>query len=488
MKNRNKNNRALKRFGVFFFTLMALALVMPSSRAYAYDYYVFGRVYSAHKLTQGESAPTNPLSSTPADQIVAADGLYAINSLSMINVTIINAANNSPLAGKLITNDGGYFLHFSNAASSVAIKYLITDAVTGEKLMENAPAAPIAPGNNVRYMLVEGASFEIGNSIHYPTFPPNTFIFTRVGKVELPLITSGYANVATAAEEARANFLGIPHYKAAPFGGNLYLFGAFSSPYYEVNTNQVNKYCYKVFVNNAAVSDPLTKVKYTVDFNTGKVTSEAVHVGPKNVGNEQNCYTPTPMSQGANIFWSFPDLISLWHTNTQSGNKTVTVKLYDTQTGNEVALATNNQDHLTLHIDNEPVYVKIDNIKLGATDYMQALCSQITLGGGHLDINYTVHHKSGYLSGYHFSAVPNDASSVHPPSTLAQGGYAPTSTFPPTPFYGTSSTSTAASASTTFTPSHACVYMFRLSAMARTTNGYSYIYGGYDEKAFYITP
>ena len=47
-----------------------------ASQALAADYFVWGRVYSATPLSSGETAPTNPLTGVPAEQIVG-DNLIA---------------------------------------------------------------------------------------------------------------------------------------------------------------------------------------------------------------------------------------------------------------------------------------------------------------------------------------------------------------------------------------------------------------------------
>jgi hypothetical protein len=187
---------------------------------------------------------------------------------------------------------------------------------------------------------------EIDSGIEYAFCPvpgKNTAIFTRVGKIEVAtevggspydLIDSdGLANVPPVV----ATDLHIPQYQDAPFGGNLFLFGALSKKYYY--SGLLHQYYYRIRIDQFQkgigyvffkyMDAPLKKTKYTVNFTTGKVDTARVTLGPRTVKGIDNCYAPTPIAVSSDVFWSFPDLLALWPTGGLNGKYQLTLEVID---------------------------------------------------------------------------------------------------------------------------------------------------------------
>jgi hypothetical protein len=169
--------------------------------------------------------------------------------------------------------------------------------------------------------------------------------------------------------------LSIPAYLDAPFGGNLYLFGAFSADLYGMSSPVF----YRIRATRAGMptavtylDDPLVKTRYTVvDFTTGEVAAERVRLGPDDDGGNPEClvdgkpvcYALTPLSSGSNTFWSFPDLLAIWHTAGLNGKYELNLEVVGLADPTKFDGVDNTS--LTLHLDNEAPVARIEPIAPG---------------------------------------------------------------------------------------------------------------------------
>lgn len=463
---------------------LALALAMAATPLQAASYQVFGKVYSAGMVEQVESIPTNPLTGRSASEIVGAEGHYALTTRSMVRVRLLEAASGSMIGSEhLALHDGGYLVSFEDPAASLDIRFEVRDAVTNQQLWLSDTVS-VGAGPSLRLLLTLGEPSEIGGTIPFPA-AAGTFLFTRVGKVEVSEIdTNGRADVSDAVHED----LKIPKYQDAPFGGNLFLFGAFSQMYY--TSFGSGGYCYKVEVDGVPRTDPLHKVRYVYNSMTGRVNAHREPVGPVDLGAVTDCYKLTPVASGSTVFWSFPDLVYLWPTGSLVGAKTVTVKLYE-QSDPGTLLATGS---LTLDLDNSPLEVAFDDIEQrfpsGAlqTDLLANACDIVQLTGGRdLFLRYTARHPNGFLKSYSLRRVSNDpADNAAAFTDWASGAYSPGVPGAPL-FHGTAmGGDTITKDSTAFQKN--CAYTFRLHAVGRATDGYHRIRRAHRLKAYYVMP
>ncbi len=315
----------------------ALYLAMPSIAAAA-DYIVVGRVYSAATLVEGEAVPNNPLSAVAPDQVIGA-GLVANVPRNLVRVRVLQASDGTELADFITRRDGGYFASFSAPAGGVTVRFVVDELATSQQLLDSEPQTLNDPVN-VRYLLIEEVSTEIADDREFATAvapATTTGIFTRVGKIELATevggVTTHLIDPITGLANVPASVssdLAIPQYEDAPFGGNLFLFGAFSQSLYSIPN-----LCYKIRIYEdpsdhstwTYMDDNLVKTRYTVNFATGTVNTDRVTLGPKTVGAVADCYELTPLSSG-NVFWSYPDLLALWRTAGLNGDFEVEIELF----------------------------------------------------------------------------------------------------------------------------------------------------------------
>jgi hypothetical protein len=355
----------------FIAGLLAFFLLMPAT-AMAGSFFVWGRVYSAFPQTEGDEIPSNPLNSVSDTQIIG-EGLVALTPRNLVKVQV-QADDGTELGSFVVNHDGAYLVSFSDpGASTKSIRLAVDELATSKRMMTSEPQTVNEwPAENIRYLLVEEAdgAVEIGRGREFaPTvsLPAKyTGIFTRVGKIEVAAdvgsvtqhlidTTTGLANVPPAV----AADLHIPEYQDAPFGGNLYIFGALSQDLYGLSGIH---YRIKVTdLDDASVrymDSPLVKTLYTVDLTTGTVNAERKTLGPVTVGTLDNCYELTPLAIGANQFWSFPDLLALWPTGATNGQFKLELEIVGLAVPSDFAAIPGYTD-LTLRLSNTPATGKI---------------------------------------------------------------------------------------------------------------------------------
>ncbi len=336
--------RYAKNYQILLLLPFFMFLLWSPTTTFAADYFVWGRVYSATPLTTGEEPPNHELSGVPAEQIVG-EGLIPQVTRNLLKIKVLAASDGSELGSYVTRHDGGYLVSFTatpSSGSDIAIRFVIEELATSKTLLESDELALSSwPTPNIRFLLIEEDLSEIsgGGAVTTMAAPGQyTGIFTRVGKIELETDSVRLINIATGratVPDPISGQLHIPAYKDSPFGGNLYLFGAFSQYFYGPTSPPDNPTIYyKIRIDDLGTSttgymdDTLVKTKYTVNFGAGTVDTQRVTLGPNDGGGLPGCieagvpvcYELTPMSAGANVFWSFPDLVALWRTGGLNGD------------------------------------------------------------------------------------------------------------------------------------------------------------------------
>lgn len=460
-------------------------------------YQVSGTVFSAARLAPGEPVPENPLSDPDLwfttdpnaslgtqrliPKTVGPENHYAVAPRSLVRLQLLDAETRQPLGQEArVELDGRFQAEFSEPPTLILdpdpgltigvapprvperrVRVAVRDAASGALLLESDPVVIFA-GSNERWVLVPGEPLELGQAS--PAGGTNTFLFTRVGKIPVDSIQQGRAHVST----ADAGKWRIPAYQGAPFGGNLFLFGGFSRDFYPVGGN-TGSYCYQVLIDGQALDAPLYKTKYTVPQN-GPVKTERVLLGPDPTWGVPNCYGLTPLSTAADEFWSYPDLLALWPTGAQHGERTISVKLF--KNGQPFALTSNQYSTLTLQLDNHPVDLRFDKIELpgsggGTINLLDQgnRCKIARLSqGDDLTVGFTASHP--FLKGWGLSIRSNRGDSA-----LSESG-------------SSSGSTTRTVAGSRFPVS--CAYAFSLSATAKTTDGYHYLYRAHRLQTYYL--
>lgn len=318
---------------------LVLSLLIIPFITHAANYYVWGRVYSARPIYEGEDEPNNPLTGVAPELIIGGENMVATTERNLVSVTIQKASDSSTLSTYVTQNNGIFFNSFSlTDPGPLPVKIIVTELVNGTQLYQSEPIDIEAypPTFNIRYILVPEEPHEIGNGREFPPFPMGageyTGIFTRVGKIELEhdgtrLIdtTTGLATV----EDPIADYLDVPEYFDSPFGGKLFLFGAFSADLY--NYPNVR---YRIRIDNLEtgglptyISAPLRKTKYTVNTSTMTVDSETVDLGPELIAGVDNCYELTDLSVSNSEFYSYPDLLAIWPTSGLNGRHRISIEV-----------------------------------------------------------------------------------------------------------------------------------------------------------------
>ena len=381
MKSTKTNRKCAFSFGVLFLAILLLILLLPAT-VVAADYWVWGRVYSASPLVEGEELPDNPLSGvfTSNPERIIGENLIPQVPRNLVKVQVIRASNGSELGNYLVSQDGGYLISFTAAGGGISVRFIVEELATSKVLLDSDPITLSPwPSPNMRFLLVAEASAEIDNDREYaPSAPLPAFytaIFTRVGKIEVATEVGGTTqhliDPATGLVNVPPNVasdLAIPAYEDAPLGGNLYVFGAFSIKLYDLPVH------YRIHIKNVDdpadhwyMSDELVKTKYTVNFTTGEVETERVTLGPWDVGGTPNCYELTPIAVSNNVFWSFPDLVALWRTGEFNGRYELTLEIVGLSNPAEFAAITDYTD-ITLRLDNVAPVAKIDPLQSGDFD------------------------------------------------------------------------------------------------------------------------
>ncbi len=529
---------------VLLAAVLLIFLWMPA-QADAADYFVVGRVYSASQISAGDQAPTNPLSGVPADQIVG-ENLVASVPRNLVEVRVLAASDGSELASYITRQDGGYLASFSASASTIEVRFVVEEIATSKQLLYSEPIS-LTPPVSVRFLLVGETPTEISGGRDFAPAPPApalyTGIFTRVGKIEVAtevggstqhLIdpATGLANVPAVV----ASDLAIPQYEDAPFGGNLFIFGAFSPGLYSAGN-----VCYKIRIYPdpsdhtvfSYMDDPLVKTKYTVDLTAGTVNTDRVTLGPKTVGTTTGCYELTPLSSvvapGVQEFWSFPDLLALWRTAGLNGDYELEVEMFGLSTPTDFTLIPDYSD-ITLMLDNVAPVAQILPLQagdfdtprvytpgpvpvgsdLGATllgsfpaDYggtADPTCLIFSLQPAtptkYLAFKLTASHAAGYLRDWRFRYERNDGNDE---LVLGKRYDGATNTMVDLPGARVSSAQTSTSGfenqflyldtghlEPTGTSLGGCAYRFVVSARTRTTDGYHYLRHRWDQDLHYL--
>lgn len=247
----------------------------------------------------------------------------------------------------VVLYSGNFFISFTNAAPSIGVRFIVEELATSKRLQESQDTSTLSqwPTSNIYNILVPENIIEISHSRDFATCPCPlpalyTGIFTRVGKIELETSVSGAPTrlISTSTGLATvpdviANKLYIPAYNDSPFGGNLYLFGAFSQILYDLP----NIY-YRIRMDTPGggspqyLKDPLEKTKYSINMTALPLTvqTDRVPLGPFYHGTIPY-YQLTPMAGMAGpvqFFWSFPDLLALWNTGGRNGEYTLTLEVF----------------------------------------------------------------------------------------------------------------------------------------------------------------
>lgn len=299
------------------------------------------------------------------------------------------------------------------------------------------------------------------------------FVFNNVGKIPTSEITktgvsAGLANVSPAVSGA----LGVYPHKDAPFGGNLWIHGLFGSSDDSVRYYRLYAAPWTGNTPPAAgafqpVTDPLSKVKYTIGPG-GVVSAALVNVGPDANG----MYLRTESG-----YWAHPDLKVIWNTQAlPNGRYDLLCKAYN-QFLVEVPLPANTLSKLTLRVDNSPVEATINAVKdrNGATI---PECGIIPLATAtqNLQFDFTASHPNGFLRDYTLDVLfgRNRYGGV-----IATDRYAGSHDSTPPIWNGVTgvvSNSAPAQASGALLPWSSCAHQFRLTAWARTTDGFGHLY------------
>jgi len=299
------------------------------------------------------------------------------------------------------------------------------------------------------------------------------FLFNNIGTIPTSEITrtgnqAGLANVSTAV----ANALHIYQYEDAPFGGNLWMHGLFGSSdssvyYYRIYAAPWSGGAPPALADFQPVTDPLSKVKYTIGPG-GIVTSTLVNVGPDVNG----MYLRTESG-----YWAHPDLKLIWNTLAlPNGRYDLICKAYNALLL-EVPLPANTFSRITVHVNNQPVTATINAVRdqLGV---QIPECGIVPLASSmqNLQFDITASHPGGFLRDYTLDVLygRNRYGGV-----IAADRYVGVhDTTPPTwvGIVGGVSNSAPAHASGALQPWTSCAYQFRLTAWARTTDGFGHLY------------
>jgi hypothetical protein len=299
------------------------------------------------------------------------------------------------------------------------------------------------------------------------------FLFNNIGKIPTSEITQsgvsdGLANVSAPVATA----LSIYPYKDAPFGGNLWVHGLFGSSdssvrYYKIFAARWTGVSAPVLADFTPVSDPLSKIKYTIGPG-GVVTANLINVGPDSNGMYQRTESG---------YWAHPDLKIIWNTQAlPNGKYDLICKAYNLALA-EVVLPANTLSRITVRVDNSPVEATINAVKdLTGTTIPECGIIPLATPTQNLQFDFTASHPGGFLRDYSLDVLygRNRYGGV-----IAADRYVGSHDSAPPTWAGVSgvvSNSAPAHASGALLPWTSCAYQFRLTAWARTTDGFNHLY------------
>ncbi len=304
------------------------------------------------------------------------------------------------------------------------------------------------------------------------------FLFTSIGKIPTSEITqagvsAGLANVSAAVATA----LSIYPHKDAPFGGNLWLNGLFGSSDTVVRYYRLYAAPWVGNVPPAAgaftpITDPLSKIKYTINPG-GTVTASLESIGPDVNG----LYLRTDSG-----YWAHPDLMAIWNSRAlPNGRYDILCKGYFHFFGVpiEATLPDNDLTRITVWVNNDPVTATINQVR-DQSGVPIPECGHIPLANGtqNLQFDITASHPGGFLRDFSLDVLYGRNQGA---GYIARDQYVGAHDSSP-PFWpgvtGVISNSAPAHAAGTLQPWTSCAYQFRLTAWARTTDGFGHLYYG----------
>jgi parallel beta-helix repeat protein len=304
------------------------------------------------------------------------------------------------------------------------------------------------------------------------------FLFTSIGKIPTSELTQGGASAGLAnVSPSVASALSIYQYKDAPFGGNLWLHGLFGSS--DTGIRYYRLYA-APWVGNVPpapgafqpITDPLSKIKYTIGPG-GTVTATLENIGPDASG----LYTRTDSG-----YWAFPDLMMIWNTRAiPNGRYDIICKGYFLFFGVpfEATLPANDLSRITVWVNNDGVTATINQVRdqLGIPI---PECGYIPLANGtqNLQFDITASHPGGFLRDFTLDVLYGRNQYA---GYIAHDQYVGSHDSSPPSWPGVTgvvSNSAPAQAAGTLQPWTSCAYQFRLTAWARTTDGFNHLYYG----------
>lgn len=538
--------RSTARYAIFALVLGFVWMPAPTEAA---SYAVQGRVYSATPLETGDEAPANPLTGTPAGQIVVDETtdveLVATVPRNLVNVRVLSADDGTELDSFVTRHEGAYLATFSAPSGGASVRFVIEELATSKQLLYSEPQT-VPESVSLRFLLANEAPSEISDDRELAPSPAGTGsytgIFTRVGKIELAtevggttqhLIdpTTGLADVPASV----ASDLAIPQYQDAPFGGNLYLFGALTQELYDTSVHP--DVCYKIRIDppsgsSTFLDDLLVKTKYTLDLTAGTVDTERVTLGPKTIGTVSDCYELTPLSKtlpsGLQVFWSYPDLLALWRTTGLDGLHELEIEIHNTTSGTFVPVS--DFTDVSLRLDNVAPVARIQPLEPGDPDTprvytpgppppgpdltatrvgnypsqyggtadptCQILSLEPPTPKKYLAFKLTAHHPNSFMRRWHFAFQRNDGNGEVVLGKSYDGTTGDMADLPGVRVSsGESSTSGFQDRFLYLDTEHlepsgmslgGCAYRFVVRAWTRTTDGYHYLRRSGDQDLHYV--
>lgn len=306
------------------------------------------------------------------------------------------------------------------------------------------------------------------------------FLFTTVGNIPTSEITktgvsAGLANVSPTVGSA----LGIPPYKDAPFGGNLWLKGLFGSSdtivtHYQLSYAKWNGNTPPADGDFQPISDPLSKIKYTINPDA-TVSATLENIGP----NAEGLYRRTETG-----YWAHRDLLAIWNSRALPNGKYDIIgkgywylSIFGSTFPVQASLTPNALSRLTILVNNDQIQIAINRV-LDRNGVEIPECGYIPLATStqNLQFDITALHTNGYLLNYQLDALygRNQYAGV-----ITRDQYVGSHDATPPLWFGVNNTlfnTAPAHASGALQPWTSCAYQFRLTAWSRATDGFGHLY------------